>query len=56
MATGSLRVAGDGGDYWASTTDPSELSAYYLNFNSANVFPSHDNNRWGGFTVQSRRH
>ena len=54
MDSGSLRYADDLGDYWASTTDPSELYAYYLYFNSAIVFPSDSNNRWNGFTVQSK--
>ena len=56
MATGSLRYAGTNGLYWGVSAYPSELSAYYLNFNSAVVYPSNNNDRWRGFTVQSRRH
>ena len=53
MTTGSLRGAGSNGYYWAIPTYPSELSAYYLYFTSANVYPSNDNDRWRGFTVQT---
>ena len=52
MTTGSLRNAGNNGNYWASTAYQSELYAYNLNFNSANVNPSNNNNRWNGFTVR----
>ena len=52
MTTGSLRNAGNNGNYWASTAYPSELYAYNLNFNSTNVNPSNNNNRWNGFTVR----
>ena len=52
ITTGSLRGAGYGGYYWASTAYPSELYAYNLHFNSTNVFPSHYDHRWVGFTVR----
>ena len=52
MSTGSLRYAGIVGFYWASTTDPSELSAYNLHFDSSSVYPSSSSNRWSGFTVR----
>ena len=53
MTTGSLRSAGYTGYYWGVSAYPSELYAYYLNFNSANVYPSDsDAGRWYGFTVQ----
>ena len=52
ITTGSLRGAGLSGYYWASTAYPSELYAYYLDFNSTNVFPSNNYNRWNGFTVR----
>lgn len=48
----SLRTAGLGGFYWATTAYPSELYAYNLYFNSTNVDPSYYNNRWCGFTVR----
>ena len=53
MTTGSLRYAGVDSLYWASTAYPSELSAYYLDFYSANVIPSNNDVRWAGFTVQA---
>ena len=53
MTTGSLGYAGLTGYYWASTAYPSELYAYTLDFNSTNVFPSDNNSRWYGFTVQT---
>ena len=53
MTTGSLRYAGVDSLYWASTAYPSELSAYYLDFYSANVIPSNNDVRWSGFTVQA---
>ena len=53
LERGSLRYAGYGGNYWASTAYPSELDAYDLHFNSGNVFPSYNNARWSGFTVHA---
>ena len=53
MTTGSLRYAGVDSLYWASTAYPSELSAYYLDFYSANVIPSNNDVRWSGFTVHA---
>ena len=53
MATGSLRNAGGNGDYWGVSAYPSELYAYYLDFNSANVYPSNYTSRWLGFTVHA---
>ena len=53
MTTGSLRRAGSDGYYWGVSADQSELYAYFLNFNSANVVPSNNNARWSGFTVHA---
>lgn len=50
--TGSLGYAGYSGNYWATTAYPSELYAYYLDFNSTRVYPSTDSARWNGFTVR----
>ncbi len=53
MPTGSLRGAGDDGNYWGVSAYQSELYAYYLGFNSAIVYPSYLSNRWYGFTVHA---
>ena len=53
MPTGSLRGAGDDGNYWGVSAYQSELYAYNLNFNSVIVFPSYNVDRWYGFTVQT---
>ena len=54
MNIGSLRDAGANGYYWGVSAYQSTLYAYYLNFNSANVYPSDsDAGRWYGFTVQT---
>ncbi len=50
MGTGSLRNAGVSGLYWGVSAYPSELYTYDLAFNSANVYPSDNANRWFGFT------
>lgn len=49
---GSLRDAGHNGSYWASSAYPSSLYAFNLYFNSTNVYPSSNTNRWLGFTVR----
>ncbi len=53
MTTGSLRNAGFGGYYWGVSASPSELYAYDLVINSANVYPSYYDARWFGFAVQN---
>ena len=40
MNIGSLRDAGANGYYWGVSAYPSRSYAYYLNFNSVNVYPS----------------
>ena len=52
MTTGSLRSAGYDGSYWGVNAYQSTLYAYNLDFNSANVGPSDNNDRWDGFTVR----
>ena len=52
MTTGSFSYEYSNGYYWASPAYPSELYAYYLDFNSANVCPSNYTSRWLGFTVR----
>ena len=43
--------AGDNGNYWSSTPNDSE-NANYLNFNSNNVNPQNNNNRYNGYSVR----
>ena len=50
--SGSLRNAGNNGNYWSSTANSSTSNAYNLNFNSGNVNPSNNNNRYNGFSVR----
>ncbi len=52
LSTGSLRYAGVNSLYWSAATYPDATSAYYLDFNSASVLPSHYNNRFDGFSVR----
>ena len=47
-----MRAAGKDGVYWGVSAYQSELYAYDLDFHSANVVPSNNNDRWYGFTVQ----
>jgi len=48
---GSLYLAGALGHYWFSTTYANNL-AYYLHFNSANVYPSGRSWRYHGFSIR----
>ena len=50
--SGSLRNAGNNGNYWSSTANSNTSNAYNLNFNSGNVNPSNNNNRYNGFSVR----
>ena len=50
--SGSLRNAGNNGNYWSSTADSSASRAYYLYFNSGYVSPSFDGSRYFGFSVR----
>ena len=50
--SGSLRNAGNNGNYWSSTAYSSTSNAYNLNFNSGNVNPSNNNNRYNGQSVR----
>lgn len=52
LDTGSLRYAGGDSYYWSATTYPSATNAYYLAFNSTNVYPSDHYNRFYGFSVR----
>ena len=51
LHTGSLRSAGLDRHYWSTTTYPNATYAYYLNFNSTNVYPSDYSSRFYGFSV-----
>ena len=50
--SGSLWRAGSGGNYWSSTALSSASRAYYLYFNSGNVYPSDINYRYDGLSVR----
>ncbi len=52
MTTGALRYTGLVGYYWGLSAYPSELYAYALNFDNADVDPSGISDRWYGFAVQ----
>ena len=47
----SVNNAGSNGNYWSSTYNNSN-NAYNLNFNSGNVNPSNNNNRYNGQSVR----
>jgi len=51
IATGSLNNAGAGGYYWSSAAYTNN-NAYYLHFNSANVYPSFYLARYLGFSIR----
>lgn len=48
----SLNNRGTNGNYWSSTFNNAS-NAYNLNFNSGNVNPQNNNNRWNGLTVRA---
>ncbi len=48
---GALRVAGIDGYYWASTALSRDNNTYYINFESASLYPVDSGGRWNGFTV-----
>lgn len=50
---GNLNNAGTNGNYWSSTLNSDNTdNAYNLNFNSGNVNPQNNNNRYNGFSVR----
>ena len=49
---GSLRLAGFSSLYWSSTTYPNTTYAYLLSFYSTDVYQSHYNSRFYGFSVR----
>jgi len=49
--TGSLDRAGARGNYWSSAACDTNY-AYYLNFNSARVYPSGNGWRFYGFSIR----
>lgn len=51
LNNGQARNVGNEGDYW-SRTAKSSTNAYNLNFNTSNVNPSNNNNRWNGFPLR----
>ena len=50
--SGSLRNAGNEGDYWSSTANSNTSDAYGLAFNSGRVLPSYYDYRYLGFSVR----
>ena len=52
LNTGSLRSAGSNSYYWLATTYPNATDAYYLVFNSTDVYPSNYSTRNNGFSVR----
>ena len=51
LHTGSLRYAGYNNHYWSATTYPNATYVYLLHFDSTNVYPSHYNYQFNGFSV-----
>ena len=52
LSTGSLGRAGLSSYYWSATTYPNATDAYNLDFGRTNVYPSHYNYRFNGFSVR----
>ncbi len=50
--TGSTRHLGLNSYYWSTTAYPAASHAYYQRFNSANVYPSRNDNRAYAFSVR----
>ena len=50
--SGSLGSQGSSGYCWSSRADSRSYSAYYLDFDSSNVYPSHNYDRRNGFSVR----
>jgi hypothetical protein len=51
----SLENRGTNGYYWSASFNDS-TNAYNLNFNSSNVNPQNNNNRYRGLTVRPVQH
>ena len=51
----SLNNRGSNGNYWSASFNNSS-NAYNLNFNSSNVNPQNNNNRYYGFSVRAVQH
>ncbi len=47
----SVNNAGSNGYYWSSTYN-NATNAYNMNFNSGNVWPQDNNNKYNGFAVR----
>lgn len=50
----SVNNAGSNGNYWSSSVN-NENNAYNVNFNSGNLNPQNNNNRYNGFSVRLAR-
>lgn len=51
----SVNNVGSNGNYWSSSVN-NENNAYNVNFNSGNLNPQNNNNRYNGFSVRLVRH
>ena len=52
----TVNNAGSNGNYWSSTSHESNASnAYNVNFNSGNLNPQNNNNRYNGNSVRLAR-
>ena len=51
----SLNNRGSNGNYWSASLN-SAANGYNLNFNSSNVNPANNNNRFNGFSVRAVQH
>ena len=47
----TVNNAGSNGNYWSTTANGTN-NAYNVNFNSGNVNPANNNNRYNGFSVR----
>ena len=52
ILSGRLRYSGLGGYNWSSRINIDESSAYYLDFNSSDLDPSRNNNRYLSFPLR----
>jgi len=51
----SLNNRGTNGNYWSSSLNSAD-NGYNLNFNSSNVNPQNNNNRYRGYSVRAVQH
>ena len=49
---GTLRNAGNDGNFWSSTANPDPSNAFNLNFNESEVNANNNDNRYNGNSVR----